>query len=122
MDDIHKPLAWVNRDAKQMLAEMMGLSLCNRGIFQTVLDIICINGGACPDDDEYVMRYLKEGKGSRFKAQDWHRVRDYLIKIGYLYREGNHSLRSRFADEAYGWARRKRGKPDLKVVENPQTA
>jgi hypothetical protein len=104
-------LSWVKRDVKQMLAEMLGLSVKRRGIFQTVLDLICLNGGCVPDDDEYIMGFLR-GCNSR----DSRTTRDYLIKIGYLYRDDFQALRSRFADDAYGFARKPR-KPKLMVVQ-----
>jgi hypothetical protein len=99
MDTLDIPLAWIKRDPKQMFIEMLKLDLRERGAFQTAFDLICIHGGEIEDDDN-IVRYLS------CRPKRWHSIRDKLIDLGMLYREGNSMLRSRFADEAYGFARK----------------
>lgn len=99
-EDIQTPLPWIKRDTKQMFIETLPLKLPERGAFQTVFDLICFRGGEIVDDDDSIVRYLG------VYPKTWHRIRDVLIAGGYLYREGNNMLRSKYADQAYGFARK----------------
>lgn len=105
-------LPWIRRDSKEMLVEMMALTLRQAAIFQTVLDLMAVNCGLCPDDDDHIMRYLRRGGGrAGCSTAEWHKTRDYLISIDYLYRSDNRNLRSKFIDAAYKFAREKKVAP-----------
>jgi hypothetical protein len=61
-----------------------------------------IHGGSVPDDDDFMRRYL--GCNSR----GWHTLRDRLLDLQKIYREGNDRLRSRLVDKGISEAQRKR--------------
>ena len=85
-----------------MIAEVVNLDLRERGAFFTLVDLMYIHGGSVPDDDDFMRRYL--GCNSR----GWHTLRDRLLDLQKIYREGNDRLRSRLVDKGISEAQRKR--------------
>ena len=85
-----------------MIAEVINLDLRERGAFFTLVDLMYVHGGSVPDNDDFMRRYL--GCNSR----GWHTLRDRLLDLQKIYREGNDRLRSRLVDKGISEAQRKR--------------
>jgi uncharacterized protein YdaU (DUF1376 family) len=85
-----------------MIAEVINLDLRERGAFFTLVDLMYVHGGSVPDNDDFMRRYL--GCNSR----GWHTLRDRLLDLQKIYREGNDRLRSRLVDKGITEAQRKR--------------
>lgn len=71
-------LKWYKRDPDAALSGMMGLSLEERGAFNTVLDLLYTRDGALPDDERFIAGWL----GSDVRV--WRRIRTRLIALGKL--------------------------------------
>lgn len=65
---------WYKRYADDALAGMMGLTLEERGVYSTVLDLIYSRDGDLPDDDRFLAGWL----GCDIRI--WKRIRLELIK------------------------------------------
>jgi uncharacterized protein YdaU (DUF1376 family) len=71
-------LKWYKRDPDAALSGMMGLSLEERGAYNTVLDLLYSRDGALPDDARFISGWL----GTDVRV--WRRIRDSLIAQGKL--------------------------------------
>jgi uncharacterized protein YdaU (DUF1376 family) len=103
MSDLTRPLLYHKRWHSDMLAEVINLDLRERGALFTLVDLMFVRGGAVPDDDDFMRRYLG------CNARGWHTLRDRLLRLQKIYREGNDQLRSPLVDKAIKEARQRRG-------------
>lgn len=71
-------LKWYKRDPDAALSGMMGLTLEERGAFNTVLDLLYTRDGALPDDERFIAGWL----GTDVRV--WRRIRTRLITLGKL--------------------------------------
>ena len=72
-------LKWYKRDPRAALVGMMGLTLEERGAYNTLIDLIYIADGALPDDERAICKVLgTNGRG-------WKRIRTSLIAKGKIY-------------------------------------
>jgi uncharacterized protein YdaU (DUF1376 family) len=85
-----------------MLAEVINLDLRERGALFTLVDLMFVHGGSIPDDDDFMRRYL----GCNVKG--WHTLRDRLLRLQKIYRDGNDKLRSPLVDKGIKEARQRR--------------
>lgn len=93
-------LKWYKRDPRAALHGMMGLSLEERGAYNTILDLIYINDGALADDAKQICVWLK------CDPRTWKRIRTRLIELGKLYLHAG-QLRNERADQEAVLALRK---------------
>lgn len=84
-------LKWYKRDPDAALSGMMGLSLEERGAYNTVLDLIYTRDGNLPDDDRFVAGWLG------VDVRVWRRIKTRLVALEKLYLEGGF-LRNKRAD------------------------
>lgn len=84
-------LKWYKRDPDAALSGMMGLSLEERGAYNTVLDLIYTRDGNLPDDDRFVSGWLG------VDVRVWRRIKNRLLDLDKLYLEAGF-LRNRRAD------------------------
>lgn len=70
---------WYKRDPDAALTGMMGLTLEERGAYNTILDLIYSQAGALPDDSRFISGWL------RVDVRVWKRLRQRLIDLGKLY-------------------------------------
>lgn len=85
-------ITWYKRYPEDALSGMMGLSLEERGAYNSVLDLIYTRDGKLPDDDRFIAGWL----GCDVRV--WKRIRGRLIDLEKLYSVGGF-LRNRRADE-----------------------
>jgi uncharacterized protein YdaU (DUF1376 family) len=71
-------IKWYKRDPEQALNGMMGLSLDERGAYNTVLDLIYHRDGKLPDDDRFLAGYMG------VDVRVWRRIKTRLIGLGKL--------------------------------------
>ena len=76
-------LKWYKRDPRAALLGMMGLTLEERGAYNTLIDLIYMADGALPDNAQIICRLLGTNK------RGWKRIRDGLIAKGKIYLNGN---------------------------------
>ena len=76
-----------------MIAEVINLNLRERGALFTLVDLMYIHGGSVPDEDDFMRRYLG------CNAKGWHTLRDRLLHLQKIYRDGNRLLRSPLVDK-----------------------
>lgn len=69
-------MKWYKRDPDAAISGMIGLTMEERGAYNTVLDYLYSRDGNCPSDDVFWSR----AQGCR--PQVWRRVRDALIAKG----------------------------------------
>ena len=86
-------LPYHKRWHSDMITEVINLDLRERGAFFTLVDLMYIHGGAIPDDDDFMRRYLG------CNAKGWHTLRDRLLHLQKIYRDGNNLLRSSLVDK-----------------------
>jgi uncharacterized protein YdaU (DUF1376 family) len=72
-------LRWYKRDPRAALAGMRGLTLEERGAYNTILDLIYCHDGALEDDARYISREL------RTNARGWRRLKARLLDLGKIY-------------------------------------
>lgn len=84
-------LKWYKRDPRAALTGMMELTLEERGVYNTVLDLIYCHDGAVRDDAALICGWLK------CDPRTWKRVRARLIDLEKLYVHAG-SLRNERAD------------------------
>jgi len=72
-------LKWYKRDPRAALIGMMGLTLEERGAYNTILDLIYINDGSVTDDTEYLCHALN------CNVRTWKRIKAKLLERGKLY-------------------------------------
>jgi hypothetical protein len=77
-----------------MIAEVINLNLRERGALFTLVDLMYIHGGSVPDEDDFMRRYLG------CNAKGWHTLRDRLLHLQKIYRDGNRLLRSPLVDRS----------------------
>jgi uncharacterized protein YdaU (DUF1376 family) len=82
---------WYKRDPDAALSGMAGLTLEERGAFNTILDLIYSHDGKVDDDERFIAGWL------RCDVRIWKRIRQRLIDLEKLYVNGN-TLRNRRAD------------------------
>jgi hypothetical protein len=66
------------------------------------VDLMFVYGGAVPDEDDFMRRYLG------CNAKGWHTLRDRLLHLQKIYRDGNDKLRSPLVDKGLKEAQRRR--------------
>ena len=90
-------LKWYKRDPRAALTGMMGLTLEERGAYNTILDLIYCHDGALVDDAREICNWLN------CNVRTWKRIRARLMDLGKLYVHGG-CLRNERADNevAYG--------------------
>ncbi len=93
-------LKWYKRDPHAALQGMMGLTLDERGAYNTVLDLVYAHDGRLPDNDREIASWL------RVDIKRWRRIRKRLIEKGKLYPYAG-ELHNRKADEVCEMALRK---------------
>lgn len=71
-------IKWYKRNPEQALNGMMGLSLDERGAYNTVLDLIYHRDGKLPDDDRFLAGYMS------VDVRVWRRIKTRLIGLGKL--------------------------------------
>jgi hypothetical protein len=62
-------LKWYARDPRAALIGMMGLTLEERGAYNTILDLIYVHDGEVIDDETYLLAWL------RVEKRIWRRLR-----------------------------------------------
>ena len=72
-------LKWYKRDPRAALVGMAGLTLAERGAYNTVLDLIYMNDGKCPDNGKEIAHWLN------VDVRRWMRLRKRLIERGKIY-------------------------------------
>lgn len=72
-------LKWYKRDANAALAGMMGLTLEERGAYNTILDLIYARDGVLPDDDREIARMVE------CDPRKWRLLKRRLIDRGKLF-------------------------------------
>ena len=86
-------LPYHKRWHSDMIAEVINLDLRERGALFTLIDLMYIHGGSVPDEDDFMRRYLG------CNAKGWHTLRDRLLHLQKIYRDGNSLLRSPLVDK-----------------------
>jgi uncharacterized protein YdaU (DUF1376 family) len=86
-------LPYHKRWHSDMIAEVINLNLRERGALFTLVDLMYIHGGSVPDEDDFMRRYLG------CNAKGWHTLRDRLLHLQKIYRDGNRLLRSPLVDK-----------------------
>ena len=86
-------LPYHKRWHSDMIAEVINLDLRERGALFTLVDLMYIHGGSVPDEDDFMRRYLG------CNAKGWHTLRDRLLHLQKIYRDGNRLLRSPLVDK-----------------------
>lgn len=72
-------LRWYKRDPRAAILGMMGMTLEERGAYNTVLDLVYVNDGALPDNSKHICDALT------CDPRTWRRIRSRLIDLGKLY-------------------------------------
>ena len=85
-------LRWYKRDPRAALIGMMGLTATERGVYNTLLDLIYCHDGAILDSHDEITPWLG------VSARVWKRIRLKLLDKGKLYVSGGY-LRNERADE-----------------------
>jgi len=91
-------IRWYKRDPTAALEGMANLTLEQRGVYNTILDLIYAKGGSVDDDPKFLCWWL------RCDVRVWKRIRQDLLDANKLYLNGN-TLRNRRADHEVGEAR-----------------
>lgn len=82
-------IKWYKRDPDAALSGMMGLSLEERGAYNTVLDLIYTRDGNLPDDERFIAGWLG------VDVRVWKRIKERLISLGKLRVEAGNLRNSR---------------------------
>lgn len=69
-------IKWYKRDPEKALSGMLGLSLEERGAYNTVLDLIYVRDGKLPDDDYFIAGNMS------VDVRVWRRLKKKLISLG----------------------------------------
>jgi uncharacterized protein YdaU (DUF1376 family) len=85
-------LRWYKRDPRAALAGMMGLTLEERGAYNTILDLIYINDGKLPDDSNLLAGWM------HVDIRVVKRLRARLLSLGKIYLHGG-CIRNERCDE-----------------------
>jgi uncharacterized protein YdaU (DUF1376 family) len=101
MEALMGQLQHYRREIRAALAGMRGLSPEERGIYNTVLDLIYDHDGAVDDDEGFITYWCE------CDAPAWRRVRQRLVALGKLYAV-NGTLRNPRADREVAEALQKR--------------
>jgi uncharacterized protein YdaU (DUF1376 family) len=72
-------MRWYKRDCDAALVGMIGLTLAERGIYNTILDLLYSRDGEVPDNDTFMLRHL--GCHSR----TWKAIKSSLISKGKIW-------------------------------------
>jgi uncharacterized protein YdaU (DUF1376 family) len=68
-------IRWYKRDPDAALSGMMGLTLEERGAYNTVLDLLYSRAGYLPDDDRFICGWL------RCDPRIWRRIKQRLVDL-----------------------------------------
>ena len=90
-------LKWYKRDPRAALAGMRGLSLEERGAYNTILDLIYIHDGALEDNPREICHEL------HCNAQRWQRLKARLLDAGKIYIHNGCIRNERADDEVQSW-------------------
>lgn len=104
-------MKWYKRDPDAAIAGMIGLSLEERGVYNTVIDLLYSRDGELPDDDQFFARACE------CRPQTWRRLRDSLLAKGKLHRKSDGKLTANRVVNELQTARKlmaKREQTDLK--------
>jgi uncharacterized protein YdaU (DUF1376 family) len=85
-------ITWYKRDPQDAINGMMGLSLEERGAYNTVLDLFYLRDGKLPDDERFIAGFLG------VDVRVWKRIRARLIELGKIFIDAGH-IHNRRADE-----------------------
>ena len=85
-------LKWYKRDPRAALVGMAGLTLEERGAYNTILDLIYCHEGGLPDDVRTVAHLMQ------VDLRTWKRLRERLLDLGKLYTSCG-QLRNERADQ-----------------------
>jgi uncharacterized protein YdaU (DUF1376 family) len=85
-------IKWYKRDPRAALAGMRGLTLEERGAYNTILDLIYVNDGALEDSPREICHEL------HCNAQRWRRIKARLLELGKIYIHGG-CIHNERADE-----------------------
>jgi hypothetical protein len=86
-------LPYHKRWHSDMIAEVVGLDLRERGALFSLVDLMFVHGGAYPDDVNRISHALN------CDPRSWPKLRDTLIKFGKLYVDGD-NLRCPLVDKS----------------------
>jgi uncharacterized protein YdaU (DUF1376 family) len=106
-------MKWYKRDPRAALTGMQGMTLEERGAYNTILDILYMHDGSVPDKPASVCKWLGTN------ARGWKRIRARLLELKKLYvLAGN--IRNERADREIRYAHAKaaeRARKKLRLVE-----
>jgi uncharacterized protein YdaU (DUF1376 family) len=106
-------MPWYKRDPRAALTGMQGMTLEERGAYNTILDLLYVHDGSLPDEPAAVCKWL--GTNSR----GWKRIRARLLKLKKLYVLAGH-IRNDRTDREIRYAHEKaaeRARKRLRVVK-----
>lgn len=72
-------IKWYKRDPRAAIAGMAGLSLVERGAYNTILDLIYTMDGKLPDNGKLLAYWL------HVEVRQWKRIRKRLLEKGKIY-------------------------------------
>jgi hypothetical protein len=90
-------LRWYKRDPRAALAGMRGLTLEERGAYNTILDLIYVHDGALEDDPRAICHEL------HCNGQRWKRLKARLLDLGKIYVHAGCLRNERADDEVQTW-------------------
>lgn len=85
-------LKWYKRDPRAAIVGMTGMTLEERGAYNTILDLIYCHDGALPDDAAYICDVLN------CDPRIWRRLKARLLERGKIYMHAG-AIRNERADQ-----------------------
>jgi hypothetical protein len=92
-------LKWYKRDPRAALTGMRGLTLEERGAYNTILDLIYCHDGALEDNERYICHEL------HCNIRKWKRLKARLLELGKLYVHAGCLRNARADDEVLNFQR-----------------
>lgn len=87
-------LKWYKRDPRAALVGMMALTPVERGIYNTVLDLIYAHDGSLVDDEDAILPWMN------CDPRTWRTVRARLLSLGKIFIHNGHIHNERATNEA----------------------
>lgn len=87
-------LKWYKRDPRAALVGMMVLTPVERGIYNTVLDLIYSHDGSLVDDEDAILPWMN------CDPRTWRTVRARLLSLGKIFIHNGHIYNERATNEA----------------------